>query len=361
MEYQHGGDIYTNQVELDYSANLNPLGLPLGVRNAYIGAADCCSVYPDSRCQALRRKLAVFHQIDEEAVFCGNGAAELIFLIVQAKRPKRALLIAPSFLEYEQALKNAGCEITWFDLKENEDFALQVPELLAHVKRAAAARLRPDMVFLCNPNNPTGFAVERPELNPFLEYCEEWGIVCVLDECFNEFLDEPERYSVIEELRSGRFRRLFILKAFTKIYAMAGLRLGYGISLDRELLEAMAGSRQPWSVSGPAQAAGEAALSETEYVNRARELVERERNWLMAQMEELGLSVYHSRANYIFFKDRRPETRSLYEACLERGVLIRSCANYRGLDSRFYRICVKDRADNETFIRVLREAMEERK
>ena len=103
MEYQHGGDIYTNQVELDYSANLNPLGLPEGVRNAYIGAADCCSVYPDSRCQALRTKLADYHRIGREAVLCGNGAAELIFLIVQAKRPKRALLIAPSFLVNEQA------------------------------------------------------------------------------------------------------------------------------------------------------------------------------------------------------------------------------------------------------------------
>ena len=347
MEYQHGGDIYTNQVELDYSANLNPLGLPEGVRNAYIGAADCCSVYPDSRCQALRTKLADYHRIGREAVLCGNGAAELIFLIVQAKRPKRALLIAPSFLEYEQALKAAGCGLSWFDLKEEEDFALSVPELLAHLKEAEAAGQRPDILFLCNPNNPTGFAVEREALIPLLEYCEECGIVCVVDECFIEFLDEPERFSVMKELRSGRFRRLFILKAFTKLYAMAGLRLGYGISLDRELLEAMDGCRQPWSVSGPAQSAGEAALGETEYVNRARELVKRERSWL-------------------FFRDpaqaraRTPESRSLYDACLKNGVLIRSCANYRGLDGRFYRICVKDRANNETFIRVLKKAMEER-
>ena len=200
MEYQHGGDIYTNQVELDYSANLNPLGLPEGVRNAYIGAADCCSVYPDSRCQALRTKLADYHRIGREAVLCGNGAAELIFLIVQAKRPKRALLIAPSFLEYEQALKAAGCGLSWFDLKEEEDFALSVPELLAHLKEAEAAGQRPDILFLCNPNNPTGFAVEREALIPLLEYCEECGIVCVVDECFIEFLDEPERFSVMKEL-----------------------------------------------------------------------------------------------------------------------------------------------------------------
>ena len=189
--------------------------------------------------------------------------------------------------------------------------------------------------------------MEREALIPLLEYCEERGIVCVVDECFIEFLDEPERFSVMKELRSGRFRRLFILKAFTKLYAMAGLRLGYGISLDRELLEAMDGCRQPWSVSGPAQSAGEAALGETEYVNRARELVKRERSWMHSKTQEDS-------------RTRTPESRSLYDACLKNGILIRSCANYRGLDSRFYRICVKDRANNETFIRVLKKAMEER-
>ena len=365
MEYQHGGDIYTNQVELDYSANLNPLGLPEGVRNAYIGAADCCSVYPDSRSQALRTKLADYHRIGREAVLCGNGAAELIFLIVQAKRPKRALLIAPSFLEYEQALKAAGCGLSWFDLKEEEDFALSVPELLAHLKEAEAAGQRPDILFLCNPNNPTGFAVEREALIPLLEYCEECGIVCVVDECFIEFLDEPERFSVMKELRSGRFRRLFILKAFTKLYAMAGLRLGYGLCSDSGLLERLQAVRQPWSVSGPAQCAGVAALGETDFAERTRAVLKGERERLSAALHDLGFQVYPSQANYLFFRDREEdgilEKGRLYQELLGRRILIRSCANYPGLDSSFYRICVKLRQDNEQLIREMARVLERRK
>lgn len=375
MEYQHGGDIYTNQVEYDYSANLNPLGLPEGVRAAYVNAAGRCSVYPDSRCRSLRAALADFHRVRQESILCGNGAAELIFLLAQARRPRRALLIAPSFLEYQQALASVGCEIAWFDLKEETGFVLPIPELLARMEGLAAAGNAVDMIFLCNPNNPTGMAVECGEMVSLLAYCEAHGITCVVDECFNEFLGEPERYSVLEEIRAGRLNSVFILKAFTKIYAMAGLRLGYGICPDGALLESMERCRQPWSVSGPAQAAGEAALRETDYVERTRELVRRERLWLKTEMEELGLFVYDSMANYLFFKDQRmkaeeasgggpagsAEKGPLYEACLKHGVLIRSCANYRGLDSRYYRICVKDRAENEAFIRVLTAVMKERR
>lgn len=363
MEYQHGGDIYTNQVECDYSANLNPFGLPEGVRAAYRDAEALCSLYPDSRCRKLRKALAEFYRVSDDSILCGNGAAELIFLLAQAKRPRRAVLIAPSFLEYEQALRSVGCGISWFDLKEENGFALSIPELLLHMKREEAAGRPADMIFICNPNNPTGIALNRNELLPLLDYCGGRNITCVADECFNEFLDEPEWYSLLEEIRSGRSKCLFILKAFTKLYAMAGLRLGYGITLDGELLEAMERCRQPWSVSGPAQAAGEAALLETGYVARSRELVRRERLWLAAELKTMGFTVYGSMANYVFFQDRGegiPE-KSLYEACLRRGVLIRSCANYRGLDGRYYRICVKTREENERLIRVFRSVMDERR
>lgn len=366
MEYQHGGDIYTNQVELDYSANINPLGLPEGVKQAYLKAVNQCSIYPDSRCSRLKSSLSQFHRVGENAVICGNGAAELIFLAVLAKKPQRALLLSPSFLEYEQALKAVGCEIAWFDLKEEHGFRLSVTAFLTWLLEREAEKELPDMVFLCNPNNPTGFAVPREELVPLIAYFEEHGILCVLDECFNEFLQEPERYSVIELVRQRSYKSLLILKAFTKIYAMAGLRLGYCITLDEAFLQSMERFRQPWSVSGPAQAAGEAALKETGYVKRTRTLVERERSWLKLQMEQLGFFVYDSMANYLFFRDTDPaaagENRGrLYRDCLSKGVLIRSCSNYRGLDHRYYRVCVKGREENERFLSVLKCALKERK
>lgn len=354
MEYHHGGDIYRNSVDMDFSANINPLGLPPGVKEALYQGIDHCTHYPDSQCAGLREKLSCHHRISPEKIICGNGAAELIFLIVRARKPKKALLIAPSFLEYEQALKAEGTQITFLDLAEQEGFSLSAKKFKGFL---SSQKDLPQMIFLCSPNNPTGLAIKREEMKEILKLCKDVGIFCVVDECFHEFLEEPEKYTILEEVRGGSFSHVFLLKAFTKIYALAGLRLGYGLCSDVSLLEAMAMVRQPWSVSSLAQAAGEAALREEEYVKQTRKLISRERKFLSQQLKRLGFLVWPSQANYLFFKDLRPEAKEfpglLYQQCLKHKVLIRSCSNYRGLDGTFYRICVKLREENEKLLSIL--------
>lgn len=359
MEYQHGGDIYTNSVNLDYSANINPYGLPKKVGAAICLAVEDSSRYPDSQSSALRKKLSGFHGVSEETIVCGNGAADLIFQVVSAIRPKQALLISPSFLEYEQALHTVSCNITYYDLKKETGFLLNMHELISWIEES---KIKFDMIFLCNPNNPTGFAILKEEMEVFLDYCKSKQIFCVMDECFNEFLDEPHRYSVLESMIRMEFHSVFLLKAFTKIYAMAGIRLGYGICYDWKLLDKIHSLRQPWSVSSLAQAAGEAALSETEYVENTRKLISCEREFLKSQLSSLGFRVYNSMANYIFFQDTRKEAigkdKLLYEQMLSKKVLIRSCGNYRGLDGTYYRICVKQRKENEEFLSILKTILE---
>jgi threonine-phosphate decarboxylase len=359
MEYQHGGDIYTNSVNLDYSANINPYGLPKRVGEAICRAVENCSCYPDSQSSSLRKKLSGFHGVSKEAILCGNGAADLIFQVVSAVRPEQALLITPSFLEYEQALHTVSCNITYYELKKEAGFMLNVQELISWIEES---RIQFQMIFLCNPNNPTGFAVLKEDMEVFLDYCKQNHIFCVMDECFNEFLDEPQRYSVIESMKEREYHSVFLLKAFTKIYAMAGIRLGYGICYDRNLLDGIHSLRQPWSVSSIAQAAGEAALSETEYVENTRKLISSEREFLKRQLSSLGFYVYDSMANYIFFKDTRQkaleEDKLLYWQMLSKKVLIRSCSNYRGLGGTYYRICVKQRKENEEFLSILKTILE---
>lgn len=355
MEYQHGGDIYTNSVDMDYSANLNPLGLPDGVREVLHSAINTSSCYPDSRCTALRLGLSRLHGVPARSIICGNGAAELIFLMVRSMKPKRALLLSPSFLEYEQALKAEGSDIIYFDLAEGDGFRLFPDRLIAYLEDITP---KPDMIFICNPNNPTGLAVKNEEMIKILDYCQRNKIFCVIDECFHEFLETPEEYTVLEYIKANKSSHVFLLKAFTKIYAMAGIRLGYGICSQEALLERANLCRQPWSVSSLAQAAGEAALKEQEYVNRTRRLIWRERRFLSEGLKALGFAVWPSMANYIFFRDNRPEakphTHLLYDQCLKRRVLIRSCANYQNLDGTYYRICVKDRKENEALLSVLK-------
>ena len=358
--YQHGGDIYSNQVSMDYSVNINPLGLPEGVKKALIQCINdqTCCVYPDSQCRELVKALSIHHQVPEDWILCGDGAADLIFGLAFALKPRKALLLAPSFLEYEQALKAVNCEISLFYLKGENGYRLNVDELCRKVEQTSTiSEPAFDILFLCNPNNPTGIAVEKEQVLKLAETCERTGTFLVVDECFEEFLDEPEKYSIIPFLEG--LPHVFVLKAFTKIYAMAGMRLGYALCNNEKVLSKVCQVRQPWSVSGPAQKAGIAALKETEYVLRTRKLIHEQREVMEDALKKLGFQVYPSQANYIFFRDPFKENQeSLYSRMLKQGVLIRSCANYPGLDPFCYRICIKTARENWEFLLQLKKCVD---
>lgn len=337
----HGGDIYTYKGMLDFSANLNPLGLPDSVVAAAKRGCELGAAYPDPLCRELIAAIAEYEGVVAEQIVCGNGAADLIFRIVGAARPKRALLIAPGFAEYEQALLAVGCEIEYYYLREENGWRVCEDYL-------RALESRPDIAFVCNPNNPTGLTVEPSLLRRILLRAGELSVRLVVDECFNDFLADGEAHTLKSALSDNP--QLFILKAFTKTYAMAGLRLGYGLSADGELLAAMRETAQPWSVSTPAQMAGVAALSESAYVERARVMVQAERVRLLTALEELGCRCFGSEANYIFFKAQA----GLTEACRKEGVLIRDCANYHGLGEGYYRVAVKLPQENDRLIDCLK-------
>lgn len=341
----HGGDIYGNEVELDFSANLNFLGMPEAVRQAAKAGVDASEHYPDPFCRKLREAISLSEGVPAESVLCGNGAADLIFGLVLAKKPKKALLWSPGFYEYEQALRTVGCEITFLPLRREEDFRPQ-EETLSQIEPGI------DLVFFCNPHNPTGQTASGSFLRMLLAQCEAAGAFCVVDECFLDFVDEEERASAKAML--GDHPGLFILKAFTKLYAMAGLRLGYGLCGDADFLAQMKQVMQPWNVSVPAQMAGIAALKETGYVRRFQALLREERRFLKQGLSALGFRIYGSKANFIFFEG--PE--DLVEFCKRKGILIRDCSNYRGLRPGYYRIAVRSREENLRLLQVFRERME---
>ena len=203
----HGGDVYKYRNCLDFSANLNPLGTPESVKQAIIGSLDHIAQYPQVGCGVLRERIAESEGVKAEEVICGNGAAEVIFTLCHAVKPKRALIPAPTFAEYGQALASTGCELEYYMLTENDGFVLSEAYLDILHKGL-------DMAFLCNPNNPTGMLIPHRLLKRILEKCRKLDILLVVDECFLDFVKEPEEYSLKHSL-SG-FNNLFILKAFTK-------------------------------------------------------------------------------------------------------------------------------------------------
>lgn len=343
--YVHGGDIYSRPVRLDFSANVNPFGAPEPVKAAVRAAAEDLCAYPDPCCGPLREKLAAQNGAARDEVICGNGAAELIYQFAAALKPKRALLPVPSFADYESALLAAGCEPVFYPLKRGDGFSL-TEDILGAVRPGV------DLVLLCSPNNPTGRSVEKGLLRKLLDRCRETKTWLFLDECFFELADGDRAFSLADHLRDGD--RVFLLRAFTKAYGMAGLRLGYGLCKDRALLLRMGRLSQPWNVSAPAQAAGLAALGCPDWPQRARALFRREKPFLSSGLAALGFSVLPGDANFLFFSGPT----GLYEKLLSRGVLIRDCANYRGLGPGDYRIAVRTRAENEALLRTMGEVLD---
>lgn len=339
----HGGDLYGRTVKLDFSVNTNPLGTPPSVVRAVEASARELCRYPDPCCRELTAALSAYEGVPESAILCGCGAAELIYAYCAAAGAERALVPVPAFLEYEAALRASGGEAAGFPLGEEEGFAVTEKLLDAIEKTSCTA------VFLCNPNNPTGRLIPPELLEAVCRVCRQRGIRLFVDECFLELSDAGREASLAKTL--DEFPNLFLLKAFTKSYGMAGLRLGYCLCGDGALLSAMSRRAQPWNVSLPAQAAGVAALGEGDFLEDSQRLIRRERPFLAGELEKLGLWVCPSQANYLLVRSGRP----LAGPLLERGVLIRDCANYEGLGPGWYRLAVRSREEN----RVLLDALEE--
>jgi len=338
----HGGDIYEGGIRLDFSANTNPMGMPESVKQAAVSSLEYADRYPDPYARELISAISTYHGVPEDYVLAGAGAAEMIYSYCQEGGFKKALMTAPTFSEYGLALETTGCEIIWHYLKEDDGFTLD-DGIISHIREAG-----PDAVFICNPNNPTGKLADHELMLEIIGVTEDLGARLFVDECFVEL---ARGRSLTEFL--GSCSNLTILRAFTKNYGMAGLRLGYVLSSDSEYLKGMSERVQPWNISTPAQAAGVAALKEKDFLSESIELIKRERIRLQKGLKDLGLKSVDSDVNFILFKG--PD--DLYDRMKEQGILIRNCDNYEGLGTGWYRIAVKLPDENTELLRTMEEVL----
>lgn len=329
MDNKHGGDIYGRDIKLDFSANLNPLGMPENVKNAAIKAVGNSDKYPDPFCRELTKKLSSHEEIPAEKIVCGNGADDLIYRIVRALRPRSAIIAKPTFSEYAKALREADCSVEEYDLNDISD----------------ALTENADLLILCNPNNPTGQLIDRELLKKISEKCAQKNIVFLCDECFIDLCENGEMHSTKQFMNEN----IIVLKAFTKTYAMAGLRLGYALFGNTDTAEKVRENGQYWSVSTVAQAAGIAALDELEYVEKSKKIIFEERKFLADALKKFGFTVYPSDTNFILFRCEIP----LDEMLINEGILIRNCANYSGLGEGRFRVAVRLHDENEALINAI--------
>lgn len=328
---------------IDFSANINPLGLNLNIKNSIINNLEDIVNYPDITYYELKKEISSFENIKKENIFLGNGAAECIFNLVRALNPKKTLLLAPSFSEYEEAVNSVCGDIEYFLLKEEDDFKI-TDKFLESLDESI------DLVFICNPNNPTGVITKKDYLEKIIKRAHDLNIFVAVDESFLDFVEDKEDYSVMDLVY--KYSNLVIIKSLTKFYAMPGLRIGFGVTANKDLLKNIDRVTMSWNVNTLASVSAICGLKQDTYNKDSILYVNKEREYLYNSLKDIkGLKVFNPSVNFIFFKIDKDI--DLKMELLKYGILIRSCNNYIGLDDMYYRIAVRTREENEKIISAL--------
>ena len=351
----HGGNIYKLQREgkkdiLDYSSNINPLGVPESLKKAVSENFSVLTRYPDINYTELRECIGKYNNIESENIIAGNGATEVLFLYIKALKPKKVLIAAPTFAEYERAVKNAECEIDFFELKEEDNFILNKDEFIQKAKNY-------NLAVICNPNNPTGKFISKEIIFEINENLKKSGTKLFIDECFIEFI------SGWKEKTSALFKseNIFILRALTKFFALPGLRLGYGICFDKKIIEKINEIREPWSVNGFADLAGKVILNDIEYIKNTEKWILEERKYFTDSLKEIEenkkIKIYATETNFILIKLLEMTSEEFKSRMEEKNILVRNASNFKFLDNSFIRLAIKDREKNKKVIEAIREVL----
>lgn len=317
---------------LDFSVNVNPYGPPQSIQDNWSSWLSVISDYPDPYGKAVTRQIAQLNQVNEQQVVLGNGAAEVIQFLGQLWRGRKVIIVQPAFSEYETACRVYDCEIEYVLMNENS--TLPVNELAAKAQGAAA-------VFICTPNNPSGIAFSKGEIIQLLERLASTGCYVVVDEAFYDFADSFTTVGLIHN-----YSNLIILRSLTKMYAIAGLRIGY-LMTNEALASQIARFRPHWNVNALALKAAEVALTDRAFVDWSRGKIAEERGKMFTFLEEEAFQFSRSVVNFYLLRDPRLEDQKpFFLFLLEKGVVLRHTYNYPGLAGKWLRAAVKTEAEN---------------
>lgn len=338
---------------IDFSENINPLGMPKKIRKSIKKSFDLIEHYPQPNAETLVEKLALYHQVRLQNIFVGNGSIEILHILPRALNIKRAVVVGPTFSEYENALLKYKAKVYFCNTYDfgNDKFYLSVKSLESKLKYA-------DIVFLGNPNNPTSSLLDCEKLEKLLFLCKKYKVFLLIDEVFIDFLQDGHNLSMLKNVLRNKF--LLVLRSFTKFFALAGIRIGYLVS-NSSIVNKVAYFSYPWNVNALALDIAQKVLKDSSYMVKSKEFVAREREYLKKNLSQIKtLKTYPAFANFILckLKDGRIKTATkLYKELLRYGIVIRDCSNFRGLDETFFRVAVKNRKDDIKLISTLKEVL----
>lgn len=343
----HGGDLlsyekYYDGKLIDFSSNINPLGPPEGLDEVLRDSFNSVEIYPDIKYRRLKKSISNYLKCREENVLVGNGAVELIdnFIILA----KRVLVSIPSFSEYEKRALVHQKEIIRIPYKL--DFTIDMKTIGSNIEKD-------DLIILGNPNNPTGLRLDKIELIVLHNIVKKSGAYLVLDEVFFEFC--PWDYDSIELFRQTNYENLGIIRAATKFFGLPGIRLGYGCT-SAALAQEISKIELPWSVNAFAEAAGNFIFGEKEYIRKSKEYIEQERQYMLQELSKHSfIKVFPTETNYILIKLLRWDEEYVFNFFLKRGIVIRKCSSFEGLDNSYIRVAIRSREDNKKLLSIFNE------
>jgi len=364
-EHFHGSDLekiekyYGIKKEdiVSFSANVNPLGLSEKLKASLSEHLDVLTAYPDREYTGLRQAIAAYCQSEADYVSVGNGSTELIALFIKALAPKRALVIAPTYSEYEHELENNKSQTDYFILDAADDFVLNVDKLKQSLSAADY-----DMLMICNPNNPTSGTISQEDLRSIIAFCQDKNTFVLIDETYAEFV--PEAKNTIAIPLTQEFENVAVLRGVSKFFASPGLRLGYAICQNQELRATIAALQNAWSINSLAEAAGKLMFTDSEYIERTRSFIAAERDRLYSELSQIpALKPYPPTANFILVKilTDKITAQDLFDAAIKDGMMIRDCASFVSLDESYFRLCIMSEKDNTRLMNCIRQCFIEEK
>ncbi len=335
-----------------FGANVNPLGLSDYVRRTLCENLDVITRYPDRNYVSLRKVIAEYCSVNTDYVVTGNGSTELISLLISQRNAKHALVIGPTYSEYERELSLTGGKMSFYNLKEDNNFEFDLKDFLLNLKEDV------DFLILCNPNNPTSSVIRKDNLENLINECEKRNIFVMIDETYVEFapcVEEITAASLVE-----KYSNFMILRGISKFFAAPGLRLGYGITSNKEFLATLKRHQNPWSLNSLGALAGELMLTDTYYIKKTRELILNERKKMCQQLATFRYAKYYEPyGNFILIKITKDNLTSqdVFEHCIKKGLMIRDCSTFESLNGEYVRFCMMSPKDNQRLMDCLKEIL----
>ena len=333
---------------INFSGNVNPLGVSKNLLELLSKNVNVIGMYPDRAYTKLRKTLSKYIGVSYENIIVGNGSTELISIFINIINPEKAIIVGPTYSEYEREITIGGGFTNYYPLKEELDFSLDINDLKSNLSDET------DLLVICNPNNPTSTSINNRDMEDILDYCKKRDIYVMVDETYIEFSSELENITSVN--LTEKYDNLFITRGVSKFYASPGLRLGYGICGNKAILKKINDLKNPWTINSLASYAGEVMFDDTDYIEKTKQYINEERNRIYDELKNLtGLKIYKPTANFILLRILTDEINSheLFEQLIKKNMMIRDASTFRFLDNHFFRFCFMKKEQNDLLIEEL--------